>query len=554
MQEVFFAFTPEGKILQWNRRLKEVTGYSDDEIAQMHPADFVPPDETDLVRRHIERVLDEGRTRLEAHYQTKEGRRIPYEFTGSLFEQEDQLLICGTGRDISKRKRTKEKLEASEERYRRLFEDVREGIAITTPEGEIIDVNPAAQEIFGYSREELLSMNAADLYVDSEEREELAAALREQGEFAAREIHCRRADGEEIVCEISGTLQHEEEDAPTRWLGLFRDVTQRKEAEEALRESEETFRKLAEGALVGIGLIQDGVYEYVNPALEEMTGYDREELLGESPKFFVHPDDWPKVHEKVRKREEGDIEDVRYETRITTKAGATRIVEISGTRITHQGAPAVIGTIQDITERRQMERQILRVQEEERRRLGRDLHDGVASLLTGAVLKLNLLSRMTDEEEINERIDETQALIEKGAADVRRLSRGLNPSGLSDGDLPSALRELAENTEGGQFERSDDLPPFDAETATHLYRIAQEAVMNARRYADSSTVVVRLVQEENEVVLGVEDDGTGFDLEDADGEGLGFRSMRHRAEFLGAELNIESTVGEGTRISCRVPA
>lgn len=553
MQEVFFAFTPEGEILQWNQRLKEVTGYSDEEIAQMHPVDFVPSKEVDRVERHIERVLEEGSTRLKAHYETKEGTEIPYEFTGSLLEWKNRRLICGTGRDITERKRAKKELEASEERYRRLFEDAREGIAITTPEGRILDVNPAAQEIFGYSREELRSMNAAELYANPADREDIAAELQEEGEVTAREVRFRRPDGEEVICEVSGTLQRGEKGKPKRWVGLFRDVTERKRAEKALKESEETFRKLAENAIVGIGLIQEGTYEYANPALARITGYSREEILGESPKLFVHPEDWPKVRKKVKRREEGQIQEVHYETRFTTKAGETRLVEVAGTRITYQGAPAVIGTIQDITERRRMQRQILQVQEEERRRLGRDLHDGVSSQLTGATLKLNLLSRKTEEEEMVDGIGEVLNLIEESAGYVRRLSRGLNPKGLSEGDLPSALEGLAENTEGAHFESSPDLPSLEDEAATHLYRIAQEALRNAQKYAGAEQIEIRLRHEKNAFLLDIEDDGEGFDVEAREEKGFGLRSMRHRAEILEAELTIDSAPGEGTLIRCRLP-
>lgn len=98
----------------------------------------------------------------------------------------------------------------SEERYRRLFEDAQEGIAITTPEGEFIEVNPAVAEISGYSREELLSMNAAEFYVDPDERKEIGKKLSEEGAISGREVRLRRASGEEMICELSATLRHGE--------------------------------------------------------------------------------------------------------------------------------------------------------------------------------------------------------------------------------------------------------------------------------------------------------------------------------------------------------
>lgn len=551
MEEVLCAFTPEGVLLHWNRRVPEVTGFTNEEIEERHFADLVSK-EAATIEKYIATVLEEGQTRFEAHVQTKDGELIPYEFSLSLLEHAGHTVICSTGRDISARKQTQKELRASEERYRRLFEDAQEGITITTPEGEIKEVNPAAARILGYSREELLSMNATELYVDPTERSDAAKELRRKGILQGRELRLQRADGKEITCLISTTIRRGDDDASLAFQTFFRDVTEREKAKEALRESEETFRKLAEEALVGIGLIQNGTYKYVNPTLVQITGYPREELLDHSPKRFIHPDDWPQVQKKVKRREKGDLKEVHYETRIKTKSGETRLIEVSGTRVTYRDAPAAIGTIQDITDRRRMQREILQVQEKERRRLGQDLHDSVASQLTGATLKLNLLSRKADEQELEEDIEKAQDLIEESAGDVRRLSRGLNPAGLAEGNLPSALQGLAENTKGASLEQDANLSSLDEETATHLYRITQEAVRNAQKYAEASRIEIRLQQTDDELLLSVEDNGKGFDPDRADEEGFGLRSMRHRAELLGGQLHLDSAPGEGTRVSCRL--
>lgn len=445
------------------------------------------------------------------------------------------------------------------ERYRRLFEDAQEGIAISTPEGEIKEVNPAAAEIFGYSREELRSMNAAELYVDPEERKIGTEELHKKGALQNREFRLRRADGEEIVCQLSVTMRRGEEGKPVIYQSFFRDVTERKQAEKALKESEETFRKLAENAIVGIGLLQGGIYKYLNPALEQMTGYSREELLGESPKCFIHPDEWPEVQARIQRREQGETDEGRYQTRFRTKSGQTRLIEVAATRITYQGTPAVIATLLDVTERQQMQREILRTQEKERKSLGQYLHDGIASQLTGATLRLSTLAAKAQEERAAEEIREIQEIIQEGAGEVRRLSRGLNPRGLSEGDLASALEGLAQNTANAYFEGpdswADDAEPeeLDGETATHLYRIAQEAVVNAQRHGEGEEIIIGLEQEDDTFVLMIEDDGKGFHPEKPSEEGLGLRSMRYRAELLGAELTIDSSPGEGTLVRCHLP-
>ncbi len=437
LPEVVIVFTPEGNILRWNRRVREETGYDDEEIAQMHPVQFVSPEEADLVRDQINKVLTKGRTRAEVRLQTKEGDLIPYEFTGTLIKTEDRNLICGLGRDVTDRKRT----------------------------------------------------------------------------------------------------------------------------EKALEESEEKFRKVAEGAPVGIALLHDGTHEYVNPALVEMTGYSQEELLQNSPKLFVHPEDWPRVKNQIEKRVEGDVERSHYETRFRTKSGSTRFVEVSGRRVNYSGRVVTIAVVQDVTEEKRLQREMLKVQEIERKHLGQELHDGLASELAGASMMLARAREVAEKHcpEVAQQVEGAWDIVKDTSKDVRRLSRGLNPAGLGEGELVSALEHLVETGEETCLEIDVAMNDggnslLEREDITHLYRIAQEAVNNARRYAEADDIVVRVSHDGRALVLEIEDNGTGFDITALEkAKSMGLRSMRHRAEVLGGSLTIESDPGAGTLVTCRLP-
>lgn len=498
----------------------------------------------------------EGEPRAVLTFYSEEVRVPGQEFLNAM-----ESVCMQLGR-VAEREEDRRSLEVSEERYRRLFEDAQEGIAIVTPDGYILDANPAAIDIFGYSWSELQSMRTSELYVNPDDRTVARQELQENGRLRGRELHLKRADGEEIVCRLSATAHRTEDGEPTVYQVFFRDVTERVRAKEALEESEEKFRKLAEEALVGIGLIQDGTYEYVNPALLQITGYSRDELLGASPKVFIHPADWPKAQRQVEKREQGEVEQVHYEVRVRTKAGETRRIEVAGSRIDYQGEPAVIGTIQDVTERRELQRDILQVQQEERRRMGKDLHDGVASQLTGVSIILSALRAKIEGEhpEITSRIQKALDLVQESGEDLRRVSRGLNPVALEEGGLLAALERLTVNTEGCKMEQSgtfEGLSQLSSKEEAHLYWIAQEAVANAHKYAEGEGIVLRLHHEENTdageaFILEVEDDGSGFDVSDPMHEGLGLRTMKYRAELLNAELTIDSAPGEGTLVRCRL--
>ena len=682
--------TPDGAIVDANAAAAELFGYTQDELLSLNAAALYA-DPMERATRIVPELKEATSSRvLEARMQHREGHTFWASASVTLHHDESGHpdLIQALVRDITERKRREEELRKREERYRRLFEEAQEGIAISTPEGEIEKVNPAAADIFGLSREELLQKNTAELYVDPTEQEEITQELGEKGSLREREVHLRRADGAEIVCQVSTTVHRKREGRPVAFQTFFRDVTDRRRAiealkdseekfrklaeeaplgvaliqdgafqyvnpaysnivgykeqelvgaspemviheddwpavqdqmrrrldgetssvayrtrvrtktggirtievnatkllyrgkptllgtikditewqnaQEALKESEEKFRALAEGALVGIVLIQEGVYAYVNPALSEMTGYPREHLVGGSPEQVVHPADWPTTRDRLQRLLEGEIDEVRAEARLQRKEGQTRHVRMAGARITYRGKPAAIATVEDITERRRLQREILQVQEEERRRIGQELHDGAASELTGAKMRLDLLSKKVDEGEVADDVEEVSAIVERTAEDVRRLSHGLNPAGLSEGDLAAALKSLANRTDRATFEnrlrdeavsvegacRDDD--SINQETATHLYRIAQEAAANARRHGEADEIVIRLRRENSALVLEVEDDGRGFDPSEVSEDGVGLRSMRHRTEVMGAELEVDSTPGAGTCVRCRL--
>lgn len=562
--EIVLVFTPGGKLLEWNSPLTEATGYADEEIAGMRLTDFVPVKDAGVARQRIEEILEEGHAQFEIHLQTKEGLAA-YQFTGSLLRQKGKALLCAIGRNISKHTAPTKEEGATETRYRRLFRDAQEGIAITTPEGTVVDANPAAKEILGYGPEARPLLNVMDLYANPTEQKQIAAKLRRNGRVSREEVRFRRSDGEEIICEISVTARRGDGGEPQEYHTFFRDVTGRKRAEKALGESEEKFRKLAEGALVGIAMIQEGTYEYVNPALSAITGYTTEELLGASIQSIIHPTDWPHVRKQIERRVAGDTEEVRYEARVQSKSGEIRYVEVAGSRITYQGEPAAIATIRDVTGRKQLQQEVLRVQEEERRRLGQDLHDGIASQLTGATLLLDTLTAKAEEASASDagpfgkaeadRLGKTKTLVKESADEMRRLSRGLRPAGLPEGDLLSALEGLSQSFGCTCFEsESFDSLSLDEEKATQLYRIAQEAVNNARRHTEEADIAIRVLREEGALTLEVEDNGDGFVPSTLERKkSLGLRSMGYRAETIGADIRLESAPGEGTLIRCHLP-
>ena len=254
------------------------------------------------------------------------------------------------------RARTRE-LQEAEARYRGLFERVPIGLYSTTPEGEIVEANPALAQMLGYpDRKSLLGMNARNLYVDVRDRERELAQVDSEGEVRGYELRLRRADGTPIWVRDYSRAIRDERGRVIRYEGALEDINQCKAAEKELERSEALFRVLAEEALVGVYLIQDGRFRYVNPTLAAMFGYVPEEIIDRlGPLDLTAPEDRSRVAENIRRRIEGEVRRLRYTFRGLRKDGTTFDCEVMGTQVDYEGRPAILGTAQDITEQKRAE-------------------------------------------------------------------------------------------------------------------------------------------------------------------------------------------------------
>jgi len=210
-------------------------------------------------------------------------------------------------------------------------------------------------------------------------------------------------------------------------------------------------------------------------------------------------------------------------------------------------------------EARELERRILEIADEEQRRVGHDLHDGLGQHLTGIALMVRRLEqRLTaasspDAQEARKLSDLTKTAV----AWTHDLSRSLSPPTLQTAGLPDALRELASNAETifnirCTFEQTGDaLPPIDLGSSVHLYRIAQEAISNAVRHGGAKHVEIELRGTGDVLTVRVSDDGTGIGEDrDPDSGGMGLRIMRYRARMIGASVDLSRREGGGTEVTC----
>ncbi|WP_227352737.1 bacterio-opsin activator domain-containing protein [Haladaptatus salinisoli] len=243
LPDVFYAIDRRWRPRRWNDRLPERTGYTDEEIAEMHPLEFIADEEREEVVKAALAVFERGETRTyDAHLLTKDGDRIPYEFNGSPITDEEGTVVglAGTGRNISERKEREQELQ----RYETLFETVDDGIYALDSDLRFVAVNDAFASMTGYDRDRLLGMHASVISSDAgwergvEQATEMVEGSRK---VAALESELVRADGTLLPVETRFTFLSDEAEAV---VGVTRDVTERRERERTLRQQRDELRTL----------------------------------------------------------------------------------------------------------------------------------------------------------------------------------------------------------------------------------------------------------------------------------------------------------------------
>ncbi len=361
---------------------------------------------------------------------------------------------------------------------------------------------------------------------------------------------------------VQGKVVEWDSDArPLRMVGTDADISERKQAEEALRQSEERLKALVSTAADAIITIDEqGTIESANPAAECLFGYPAAEMIGQNVKMLM-----PSPHREDHDRYLADylrtglrwiIGSVR-EVQARRKDGTTFPVELA---VSELGQPrSFTGILRDITRRKELEREILEIASLEQRRIGQELHDGVGQELTGLSLMADALSQRLKaspaEGKLAARLVEGIGRVHQ---QVRALSHGLVPVQVDPEGLRSALEELVARCREQSgisctFEKGAPVHLADPATATHLYRIAQEAITNAIRHAQASHIRVALGTDSGHLTLTIQDDGVGMPAVFGEGRGLGIRLMRYRASLIGANLTIGPAMGGGTLVTCVLP-
>ncbi|MBW2208070.1 MAG: PAS domain S-box protein, partial [Deltaproteobacteria bacterium] len=308
-----------------------------------------------------QRTLQESEKRLrEAHDELE--RRVKAR-TADLSAVNEKLKV-----EIEDRKLAEERLRQSEKRYRELYEGSPDGYARVDLDGRFLESNSTFREMLGYTEEELRKKTFED--ITPERWHALEADIHEnqvfkKGYSQPYEKEYRKKDGTIFPIEIRGHLMKGEQGRPLGMWSFVRDVTDRKRAESALKESEEKYRLLVENANDAIFIAQDEVVKFPNPKTIEMVGYPVDELARTPFLQLIHPDDRDTVIDRHLRRLKGEKVPTPYTFRILNKSGGELWVELNAVLITWEGKPGTLNFLRDITEQKILEAQLQQAQKME---------------------------------------------------------------------------------------------------------------------------------------------------------------------------------------------
>jgi len=574
-----FQTSPDGRILTANPAAARILGYESPEellasIFDIGRQLYVDPDDR---ARLISLIQQQGMaSNFETRMYRKDGSMIWVSINARARRDEggDLASFEGTMENITERKQAEAALDRSLKELADLKFALDESaiVAVTDVTGKITYVNDKFCEISKYSREELLGQDHRIINSGYHDKEFIRGLWRTiaRGEVWRGELKNRAKDGSIYWVGTTIVPFLNERGKPNRYVAIRYDITDRKEAEEALKEQQEFLRQVIDTNPSLIFVKDwDGKFTLANKAVADIYGTTVEELVGKSDADFNTNKEEVEAFLRAD-REVMETLQSKYipEEPVTdSRTGEVRWFQTIKVPLepSSDGSRRVLGVATDITERKEAESALSEVREAERRQIARDLHDGVLQELMDVLYTMQVYRlRLADEGEYLPEIDQQIDDLRGATQTLRETLNSLRHDNIQEQPFLHLLRSVvaANRQKAPEIEMSLSVDPsFSSEpsgsTGIDLLRIIQEALVNVRRHSGAHRVRINLWAEGDYLNVEVVDDGRGFDAEidpEATWGRVGIAAMWERARKLGGDLDIQSEPGKGTRVIARVPA
>ena len=564
-----------------NNAATTLYGYSKEEFFKLKHSDITcEPKKSD---ESIKQTISGEIQRIPLRYhKKKDGTKFPVEISSGAFKLGNRQMVCGVVRDITDRMEIEQALQVRTDELEERLKELNCLYGIS---------NLVEQQYI--SLEEILQ-GTVDLIPPSWQYPEITCARiiiqdREWKTKNFRETIWKQVSDIKVHGELSGNLEvyyleekpeinegpflREERNLINAITRLTGRIVERKQGEEALRASEDKYRSIFEN-------IQDVYYEVtldgkileISPSIEEVSIYKREEIIGHSL-YDTYVD--PKKREEFVKELLKNGKVTNYEILLKDKDDSQGYCSVTAklVRDKHGNPIKIIGSMHNITERKQAEEQIhaltqelMKAQENERQMISCYLHDNMAQNLSALIIDCETLldNQPSIRPEIRQKVSEMSKMLRECIKEVRNLSYDLRPPVLDELGLVQALFQYCDdfsedngiNVDFHSAGMKDLKLDFDIEI--NLYRLIQEGLVNIKKHAAASHVTIRLVAAFPNIILRIDDDGIGFDVQKrmatiTKEKRMGIRSMEERAKLLKGEMEIQSKPDQGTKISIKFP-
>ncbi len=569
VQDVFFQTSLAGVVLEASPSFKTHTGISREEVIGT-PVINLYYDDRDR-DKGLDVLREKGEmTDYEMRLKSRAGDPVYVSLNARLVPGADGKLshIDGMFRNITERKKAEEKLKHSEARLKEAQAIARTGNWEIDMLNDIHVWSDESYKIFGVSKDEVMPSTQALLsFVHPDDREGAQQLINYAFETlidASAKFRFTRK-GEDVVRYglIEWRFEFNENKKPVRLYGIIQDITERKKAEESIKQSEANYRQLFNLSPAPMWVCDEGTYKFiqVNQACVNDYGYSEEEFLGMTVENILPKSEGDDIkNDGIKKNQANGF--FMSGHRHIKKSGELMDVETSSIPVVLNGKKQILVVAIDVTEKNLYEQKLTRAaikaQEEERYEIGGELHDNVCQILAASQLFLGMIKKDLPSDSQNY-FERTKKAILLASQEVRNLSHRLAPAFFDDATLEDAFKNLLKgiNVENKyeinlDFDKGSKGMLLGREQQLNLYRILQEQLRNILKHAIATRIDVTVTINNNTLQMRIADNGIGFDVK-SNSPGIGLASMHRRAQLFSGTLRVYSAVGHGCTVLVDMP-